>query len=380
MGKALPKVLSLYDGFFVGGSRIVHTDIISHLQAEELFSSKVLSLSNKVKREYTTQKAHQTASWKLLEKTGVEVTALNRTPEEPFTDEQLSQIQNTLNEADVILSLKEQPLTALQNLDISKPLLVALHRSDPEHQGEGVEELISLAHEGVLTKAISCAYSAKNSYSATGLPEELIEVVENGIDLNRFRVSHYRRNKLRKEWAVDKNTPAIMIAARFDKMKNIPLFMESAGHFLKAYPEAIFVTCGAGMTRENPAFEELVKTFIPKNRQEQVKGLGISRTEKLYPAADIVALTSAFGEAAPLCLLEAIACGAIPVTTDVGDSKLIVKRSELVTSQDPKMIAETWTKVWEEKTFWKNYSLSRRPEVSDKHMITRYGEIIKNVL
>lgn len=63
----------------------------------------------------------------------------------------------------------------------------------------------------------------------------------------------------------------------------------------------------------------------------------------VYAAADVVALTSVFGEAAPLCLIEGMMCGAVPVTTDVGDSADIVTGHGFVTPPDPGAIALAWT-------------------------------------
>src|SRR3546814_19602933 len=69
----------------------------------------------------------------------------------------------------------------------------------------------------------------------------------------------------------------------------------------------------------------------------------------LYQASDVVALTSAFGEAAPLCLLEGAACGATPVTTRVGDSARAVAGFGPVTAPSPPAIAAAWPQVPERR-------------------------------
>src|SRR3546814_5917570 len=56
-----------------------------------------------------------------------------------------------------------------------------------------------------------------------------------------------------------------------------------------------------------------------------VKRLGLREDmPRLYAAADALVLASAFGEGFPNVVAEGMACGLIPIVTDIGDASLIV--------------------------------------------------------
>ncbi|MBO0842675.1 MAG: glycosyltransferase, partial [Nocardioides sp.] len=307
-----PSVLSLYEGFFAGGARILHTAVVRALDATTPQHHSVLSLSDRVQREFTAQRISGDNSYRRLTRAGVPVRALRRTPTGPISAGQLARVQRTVARADVVLSLKEQPLTVLGRVGTSgTPLIVCLHRSDPEHQGAGVQELVDLDRAGLLTAAVCCAESTQRAYhEATGIPLERLPVVPNGVDLYKFRTSGSLRAEKRAELGVTGDEPVVMIAARFDAMKNIPLFVRAAARFVAEHPSTHLVMCGAGMTPDNPALAELIAEEMGwwANLGTNLHALGIqSQMAPLYNAADLITLTSAFGEAAPLCLLEGMA-------------------------------------------------------------------------
>jgi glycosyltransferase involved in cell wall biosynthesis len=66
-------------------------------------------------------------------------------------------------------------------------------------------------------------------------------------------------------------------------------------------------------------------------------------TESLYPAFDVLGLSSAWGEAFPNVLGEAMACGIPCVATDVGDAKEIIGDTGYVVS--PSRPSELATKL-----------------------------------
>lgn len=372
------KVLSLYDGLFVGGSRIVHTDIITGLQKDFQQNHAVLSLTNRVTRENTTQYANETDSWKFLEDSGIKVQALDRDNDTPWTAENLIRLEDTIEQADIILSLKEQPLLDLDLIRWNKPLIVSIHRSDPDSQGDGLYSLLRNIQGNKIHKVISCGHSARKSYIQAGIPSKLIETVENGIDLNKFQENSEKRQTVRDSIGASETVPVIMIAARFDEVKDIPLFMESAGCFLKHNPFAAFIVCGTGMTRDNQKFQELLDKYIPVSLQSRIFDKGIVNTADYYPAADIVSLTSIV-EASPLCILEGMATGCIPVVTDAGDSASMVKGLGIVTSRVASEIAESWAVAYAERDKRLPKILERRNSFSDKKMIARYAGIIGGV-
>src|SRR5205085_6797857 len=80
---------------------------------------------------------------------------------------------------------------------------------------------------------------------------------------------------------------------------------------------------------------------------DRVVRLGDRRDlERLYPAFDIVTLSSAFGEALPMVLGEAMASGVPCVATDSGDAELVVGDTGIIVPpRDPAALAAGWAQL-----------------------------------
>jgi len=374
------KVLSLYEGFFVGGARIIHSETLKalHLEGQE---HSVLSLTNRLVKEAGIQWAHENFLWQSLTEAGVTLYALDRDGSSPLTEEELAFAEQLIEDADVVWALKEQSLEGLQSvLKETKPLVVSLHRSDPENQGAGPSTLLGFQEAAKLKTLVFCAEASKDAYGAVGLKEELFAVIPNGISLSRFKRDDEARVRVRDELGIAEDAPTVMLAARFDAMKNVPLFLQAAAQFLAMEPRAQFILCGTGLTWENKDFRETVNEFFGEFNQEHIHPLGvILPMEEYYSATDIIALTSAWGEAAPLCLLEGMACGAVPVATAVGDTSILVASEGLIVEPIPEAVAAGWGKVFNELPEFQERVRIRRETLSNQLMVTSYRALFETV-
>lgn len=375
------RVLSLYEGFFAGGARILHTDVVTSLHQRGQQHS-VLSLTDEARREGTVQRAEDDLRYQQLVASGVSITALDRTagaePPSAFTADELRTAAAAVAGADLILTLKEQPLALLLELQRARlmpeiPVIACLHRSDPEHSGPALEWLRDATSTGLVTGVIACAQSTKDAYVDAGVIARTSAVIPNGIDTTRFQPPSARtRRRRRAAIGIRGGGPVILLAARFDAMKDPELFLRAASAHMAANRVSNYVLCGAGMTWDNPAFAELADRVGIADRS-RVHALGIrDDMPAIYQAADIVALTSAFGEASPLCLIEGIASGAIPVTTDVGDAAREVAGVGLVTGPDPAGVAAAWDQAWEERRARRQAAIAARTRVDRRRMIDDY--------
>lgn len=375
------RILSLYEGFFAGGARILHTDVIASLH-ERGHELSVLSLTDEARREGTVQRAEDDLRYQQLVGAGVPVSALRRTgggePPHTFTGEELRRAADAVAAADVVLVLKEQPLSLLLELRRARlmpeiPVIACLHRSDPEHSGPALDWLREATATGLVTGVVACARSTKDAYAVAGVRARASAVIPNGIDTTRFQPPSVRgRRRRRAAIGIRGRGPVVLLAARFDAMKDPELFLRAARAHMAANRASHYVLCGAGMTWDNPAFADLAARIGIRDRS-RVHALGIrDDMAAVYQAADIVALTSAFGEASPLCLIEGIASGAIPVTTDVGDAAREVAGVGLVTGRDPAGIAAAWDQAWEERRTRRQAAVAARPRVDRGRMIDDY--------
>ncbi|WP_460774200.1 glycosyltransferase [Microbacterium sp. GXF7504] len=380
------RVLNLYEGFFAGGARVLHTEVVAGLHGPTQ-QHRVLSLSNAAHREGTVQPMVRDHRYRRLVAAGVEVEAFDRTagaePPAPwsFTAEQLERAADAVAHADVVVVLKEQPVSLLLALGArgmlpDVPVVVCLHRSDPAHAGPALEWLRTAAGRGIVDAAVACAESTASAYGAVGaLPGEW-SVIPNGVDLGRFRPGRAsERARIRRTLGIPDGVPVVLSAARFDPMKDPELFLRAvAAHTARS--DAHYVLCGAGMERGNVALRELVARTGADAAPLHLLGIR-DDMESLYRIADVVALTSAYGEASPLCLLEGAASGAVPVTTDVGDAAVRTAGFGLVTGRCPTQVAAMWDEVVAGRRRLRARTIASRPALDRRHMIEAYRAVLE---
>ncbi|MEX0150841.1 glycosyltransferase [Microbacterium sp. LMI1-1-1.1] len=385
------RVLSLYEGFFAGGARILHSDVVAGLAAGGAQEHHVLSLTSSARRDGSVQRAADDGRYRGLRAAGVRITAFDRVAgdrpvaPEDFTADELAVASAAIADADVVLSLKEQPLSLVVALERAgmlpdRPLAVCLHRSDPTHSGPALEWLRHASASGAVTTTIACASSTAAAYAAAGVQVAEALVVDNGIDTGRFRPAvRGEKRAIRARLGIPERAPLVLLAARFDAMKDPGLFLRSVALHAARRPDAHYLVCGSGMTMANPGFAALVAASgIPSGTPLHALGLREDMPE-LYRAADIVALTSAFGEASPLCLAEGAASGATPVTTDVGDAARIVEGVGVVTDRDPVRVAAAWEHVLAHRGALRAAALLTRPRWDRSRMVEDYRAIVESM-
>ena len=386
------RVLSVYEGFFSGGARVLHSTVVAGLHTAGSQLHSVLSINRSMRRESILQRMEDDHCYRFLRATGVPIAALNRrfdgeaapSRPPPFRASELATAARHAARADLIVTLKEQPLRLLNHPDMPRrPVVVCLHRSDPENQGAALVELKTAVADGRIAAAICCAESTRAAYERAGVPGDLLRVIPNGVDLTRFHpVPLRRRAQLRRGIGVPARAKVVAFAARYDGMKNVGLFLRSARAFLRQDSHAHVVLCGAGMSTANAAMcHDLETTFAGEPRLlNRVHLLGVRHDmESIYAAADVVALTSSHGEAAPLCLIEGAMCGAVPVATDIGDCASIVDGLGFVVPADAGTIAATWAEAIERRRELLPALAAARERFSHTRMIANYSTLLQRI-
>jgi glycosyltransferase involved in cell wall biosynthesis len=93
-----------------------------------------------------------------------------------------------------------------------------------------------------------------------------------------------------------------------------------------------------------------------RNRAAPASGL-----DDIYPAFDLLALSSAYGEGLPHVLIEAMACGVPCVATDVGDSRAVIGETGIILPpRDPQALAQGWEKIFAEQPRARGENARRR--------------------
>ncbi len=139
-----------------------------------------------------------------------------------------------------------------------------------------------------------------------------------GADVSFFRPLNSRTD-LRRKWGVKPRSRVILTVCRLDKNKGVDVLIKSL-RILNSNDVNLFIV-GEGLER-NALRELSVALGIRKN----VTFLGFRKKEELlelYNLADLFALAS-YSEGMPRVLIEAMACGCIPIVTNVGDATAVV--------------------------------------------------------
>jgi glycosyltransferase involved in cell wall biosynthesis len=196
-----------------------------------------------------------------------------------------------------------------------------------------------------LPARIVCASrSAHRLHVDIGYDQNKMRVIPNGFDLDYFAPDRAARVSVRRELNLGDDATLIGMVARVDPQKDHGNFINAAALLRTRLPNAHFLLCGSGVTQTNPWISELVRgAGIGEKCHLLGKRDDIPR---LTAALDVATTASSYGEAFPLVIGEAMACGVPCVVTDVGDSAYIVgETGRVVPVGDPHALAMEWLDV-----------------------------------
>jgi glycosyltransferase involved in cell wall biosynthesis len=168
--------------------------------------------------------------------------------------------------------------------------------------------------------AIICNSTAgRRFHERLGYRPRRWEVIANGVNPDAFRPSAEARTQLRRELAISEETLLVGLVARLHPMKDHETFLRAAAIVARQHP-AQFVLVGRGVSASSK-LQALIESLALIGR---VHLLPERRNVAEILAGVDVAVCSSTSEGFPNVLIEAMACGTPCVTTDAGDSALIV--------------------------------------------------------
>ena len=166
-------------------------------------------------------------------------------------------------------------------------------------------------------------------------------IIQNGIDIDRFKPDHSAGLRVRDEWNIDEETIAIGLVGRLDPMKDHTTFLQAVKIFDQKECSVRFVCIGDG---KEPYKSEIHSLCMTLGLNGSLIWTGArSDMPAVYSALDIVTSTSSYGEGFSNVIGEAMACGVPCVVTDVGDSASIVADTGFVVPiKNPEALANGW--------------------------------------
>jgi len=217
-------------------------------------------------------------------------------------------------------------------------------------------------------KIVCCSHSSSRTHRDLGFPDHKIITVLNGIDTDKFSPNPGARQALRRELGLAEHEKLVGLFARYNPQKDHKVFLQAAAILLKRLPETQFLLAGQDIEPGNDKLQgEIEKLGIGDNlhllgRRDDM--------DVLNAAIDLATLSSSYGEALPLSLAEALACGTPAVGTNVGDiAELIGSGGKVVEPGNPEALAEAWASILElsDQQYHKLSGLAR------KRIVERYN-------
>lgn len=230
-------------------------------------------------------------------------------------------------------------------------------------------------------KIITISEEMKQEILNTGIDENKLHIIDNGINVERFK-KKYNRKKICAQFSIPINSKVIGTISRLTPEKGHHVFIETAKKIIKAYPLTLFVIAGNGILENE--LKQKVKELKISDRLI-FTGL-VDDIPKLLSLFEIFVLPS-LTEGFPMALLEAMAAKIPVIASKVGAiPKLIIhnKTGLLVEPQNisslKKAIIDLLNNKDNAKRFARNGYKIVRKKYSSKIMARKYMDIYDTLL
>jgi glycosyltransferase involved in cell wall biosynthesis len=335
------RVLHVITGLATGGAEVMLARLVAAMDASE-FSSEVISLTTAgpVARGITER--------------GVPVHALglDRSRPNPLALVRLMRwikrarpdvVQTWMHDADLLGGL-------CARLGPRPPVVWGIHQGEFNPQIAGQRRVMWMARACasvsrlVPERIVCCSETSRVVHRGLGYDDARMVVIENGFDTERFKPDARARAEVRRELGLPDDAEVIGHVGRFHPQKDHRTLLAAGALLLAARPRVRLVLCGDNVDEQNP---ELRAWADETGARDRVLLLGRrADPERLTNAFDLATSSSAFGEAFPLVLGEAMACAVPCVATDVGDSaRLVGDRRRVVARRDARALAAAWSEL-----------------------------------
>jgi glycosyltransferase involved in cell wall biosynthesis len=229
---------------------------------------------------------------------------------------------------------------------------------------------------------VCCGEKSKAVHYEYGYALDKLTVIRNGYDTSFFNLNTQERNSFRDEMGVTDDLFLIGTVGRYAPQKDHANLLAALGQFKKTHNNFRLVLIGNGCEYSNAELMELVYNY---DLAEYVYCLG-SRADivKVMNGLDLHVTSSAFGEAFPNVICEAMSCGTVCLTTDVGDASMIVgSRNLVVEASNDRELCQSLRNLYRifsfEKETWNSMGVAARERIHKNYtigiMVAQYNSV-----
>ncbi|HEY9640421.1 MAG TPA: glycosyltransferase family 4 protein, partial [Coleofasciculaceae cyanobacterium] len=167
-------------------------------------------------------------------------------------------------------------------------------------------------------RLIAISEQTKQDWMAAGFPAQKIDVVHNGIDLDKFQPA-LDRSIARSRWQLAETDPVVAYVGRLDKVKGVETLLRAIALLKPELPDLKLLIAGKPLIQQ-PQYQDFLKQLADQlNIADNVQFLGhVSQPAEVYQASNVVVVPSIWSEPLGRTLLEAMACGVPVVASRVG--------------------------------------------------------------
>ncbi|MET0309788.1 MAG: glycosyltransferase [Sphingomonas sp.] len=201
---------------------------------------------------------------------------------------------------------------------------------DPMLETRATRRLLALSARMSRSAAaiIYNSQAAAREHEAIGFASDRATYIPNGFDCDCYKPDRYRRAYLQKLFGIPEDAIIVALVARLHPMKDHAMLVRAVARARAAGCNLHLLMVGTDLDNPPPALAKLVADSLPEGSVTLARERG--DVADWLPGVDIIALSSAWGEAFPNILGEAMACGIPCVATDIGDCRFILGETGLI--------------------------------------------------
>lgn len=234
------------------------------------------------------------------------------------------------------------------------------------------------------TKIIYCAKSSLRFHNKIGYNKKKGCVIQNGFDTSYFDLKKKAEKRFRKKFNINLNIPILGSVGRFDPSKDYLNLFKALSILKKRKIPFFFILVGYGLDKSN---KQLLKLLSKYKLINNVKLLGPKKNIPDIMSSINLFVLSSLTEAFPNVIGEAMSCRTPCISTNVGDSQIIIGNTGwIVPSKNPSKLSialenslkKVGTKSWLKKGVQARLRIKKNFNI--ELMIKSYNKIWVNLI